>query len=474
MGEAPVKDTEVILPARAIGSVDEYVSVDGGTGLERARALGPDGTIAALVEAGLRGRGGAGFPTGLKWRSVRDAPGRHTYAVCNGAEGEPGTFKDRAILRANPYQVVEGLAIAAFAIEAREVFIALKASFERERDHVLRAVTEMEQAGWLGDLSVAIVAGPEEYLFGEEKALLEVIEGNEPLPRWLPPYIHGLFATAPQLGWLAHEPEAGHTRGHESNPTLVNNVETLANVTQILARGAEWFRALGTASAPGTVVCTVVGDVSRPGVVEVELGTPLRDVLATCGAPRAGRHIKAVLPGVTNTVLTDAQLDTPCSYDDFAAIGSGLGAAGFIVYDDTACMVEVAAALSRFLWVESCGQCPACKLGTGAITGALEDVAVGRGTEASIEVIHRRLRSVADGNRCFLPVEEQQLIGSLLRAFPEDFDAHLSGSCHSPRRIVVPKIADLDDEGVQYDERQMRKRPDWSYADPVEAKNAEH
>src|SRR4029079_11022526 len=127
-------------------------------------------------------------------------------------------------------------------------------------------------------LSVAIVAGPEEYLFGEEKALLEVIEGNEPLPRWLPPYIHGLFATAPQLGWSAHEPETGHTRGHESNPTLVNNVETLANVTHILARSADWFRSMGTQASPGTVVCTVVGDVGRPAVIEVELGTPLRDV----------------------------------------------------------------------------------------------------------------------------------------------------------------------------------------------------
>ena len=400
-----VRDALVILPSRAVGSYDDYVVSGGGSGLERARVLGPDRTIATLLDSGLRGRGGAGFPTGTKWRTVRDAPGRHTYAVCNGAEGEPGTFKDREILRRNPYQVVEGLAIAAFAIEAREVFIALKASYEREHELVLRAVTEMEQAGLLGELSVAIVAGPEEYLFGEEKALLEVIEGNEPLPRWLPPYMHGLFATTPQLGWSAHEPESGHAGRHESNPTLVNNVETLANVTHVLARGTEWFRSMGTAASPGTVVCTVVGDVTRPAVVEVELGTPLRDVLAACGAPRPGHRIRAVLPGVTNAVLIEGQLDTPCSYEDFADAGSGLGAAGFIVYDDTACMVEVAATLSRFLWVESCGQCPPCKLGTGAITAALDDIAAGAGTGASIELIHHWLLEVADGNRCFLPVE---------------------------------------------------------------------
>jgi NADH-quinone oxidoreductase subunit F len=277
-----------------------------------------------------------------------------------------------------------------------------------------------------------------------------------------------LFATAPQLGWSAHEPEAGHSGGHESNPTLVNNVETLANVTHVLARGVGWFRSMGTAASPGTIVCTVVGDVGRPAVVEVELGTPLRDVLAACRAPRPGRRIKAVFPGVTNALLTEAHLDTPCSYEDFASVGSGLGAAGFIIYDDTACMVEVAATLSRFLWVESCGQCPPCKLGTGAITEALDDIAAGRGTDASIELIQQWLPEVADANRCFLPVEEQQMLGSILRTFPQDFDNHLTGSCAAPRQVVVPKILDLDDNGARYDERQTRKRPDWTYDDADE------
>ncbi|HET9727865.1 MAG TPA: hypothetical protein VFR41_00515, partial [Acidimicrobiia bacterium] len=220
----------VVLPARPIASLEEWLAVGGGSALERASQLGPDGTIAELQRAGVRGRGGAGFPIATKWNTVRRAAGRHRYAVCNGAEGEPGTFKDRAILRANPYQVIEGLSIAALTLDAQEVFIALKATFSAERERVTAAVTEMERAGMLGDLSVGIVGGPEEYLFGEEKALLEVVEGNEPLPRWLPPYVHGLFATAPQLGWEAHEPEPGHTPGHESNPTAVNNVETLANV----------------------------------------------------------------------------------------------------------------------------------------------------------------------------------------------------------------------------------------------------
>jgi NADH-quinone oxidoreductase subunit F len=199
--------------------------------------------------------------------------------------------------------------------------------------------------------------------------------------------------------------------------------------------------------------------------VEVECGTPLREVLTMFGAPRPDRKIRAVLPGVTNAVVTDAQLDTPLSFEAFAAIGSGLGAAGFIVYDDTACMVDVAAVLSRFLYVESCGQCPPCKLGTGAITTALDDIAAGRGTDESLETIEHWLGAVADANRCFLPVEEQQLIGSILRSFPEDFEAHLQGECTRPHRAIVPKLVDIVDGRAVFDERQMHKRPDWTYED---------
>jgi NADH-quinone oxidoreductase subunit F len=453
----------IVLPDRPVASIDEWLAAGGGAGLARARELGPEATIAELQRSGLRGRGGAGFPIGTKWQTVRRAGGRHRYAVCNAAEGEPGTFKDRAILRANPYQVVEGLAIAALTLDAPEVFIALKASFTVERERVTAAVTEMEQAGLVGDLSVGIVGGPEEYLFGEEKALLEVIEGNDPLPRWLPPYVHGLFATAPQLGWQAHEPEAGHTRGHESNPTAVNNAETLANVPHVLANGVDWYRSIGTPETPGTVVCTIVGDSEREGVVEVAAGTPLREVLTMFGAPRPGRRVRAVFSGVTNAPLTETALDTPLAFEPFAAAGSGLGAGGFIIYDDTACMVDVASKMSRFLWVESCGQCPPCKLGTGAITSALDDIGAGRGSDESLETINHWLSVVADGNRCFLPVEEQQLIGSILRTFPADFDAHLQGTCTHEHRAVVPKLVDIVDGHAVIDEQQARKRPDWTY-----------
>jgi NADH-quinone oxidoreductase subunit F len=455
-----------LLPTDAVTSLDDYLASGGGTGLARAQALGPEATIGELQRAGLRGRGGAGFPVGRKWATVAGQSGTHHYVVCNAAEGEPGTFKDRALLRANPYQVVEGVIIAGFAVGAAEAFIALKASFTEEIDAVTRAVTEMQAAGICTDCTVTIVQGPEEYLFGEEKALLEVIEGGAPLPRLLPPYEHGLFATAPQAGWEAKEPEPGHRGREESNPTLVNNAETLANVPHILANGAEWFRSMGTEESPGTVVVTVVGDVVAPDVGEVELGTPLSAAIDAVGAgTRPGRRVKAVFSGVSNPVVTAEHLGTPLSYEGFRAIGSGLGAAGFIVYDDTACMVEVARQFSRFLYVESCGQCPACKTGSGEITRHLDAIEAGAGGTPDIESMRAWLAQVTDGNRCYLGAEEQAVIASILRAFPEEFVAHIEGHrCPLPRPIELPKVVDLRDGRATYDSRQYRKRPDWTYA----------
>jgi NADH:ubiquinone oxidoreductase subunit F (NADH-binding) len=229
---------EPFLLAGPLTTVDEYRALGGGRGLEQARAKGPAQTVKEVGLSGLRGRGGAGFPTGRKWSTVLHATGTHRYVVANGAEGEPATFKDRTLMRMNPYAIVEGVAIAALTMNAREAFIALKASFRRELERMTAAVEEMQAAGLAGDVPVTIVTGPDEYLFGEEKGLLEVIEGRDPLPRWFPPFEHGLFATAPQSGWEAHDPETGHSGVHQSNPTLVNNVETLANVQYVLANGA--------------------------------------------------------------------------------------------------------------------------------------------------------------------------------------------------------------------------------------------
>jgi NADH-quinone oxidoreductase subunit F len=224
---------------------------------------------------------------------------------------------------------------------------------------------------------------------------------------------------------------------------------------------------MGTPGSPGTIVATVVGDVVAPDVGEVELGTPLRAVIDAVGSgPLPGRTVKAMFSGVANPVVTAEHLDTPVSYEGFEAIGSGMGAAGFIVHDDTACMVDAAYRLSRFLSVESCGQCPPCKIGSGEITAHLERIETGAGTESDVTAIHGWLERVTDGNRCYLAVEERLLVSSVLRAFPEEFAEHLEHhACPRPGRQPIPKLLDLAGGSATYDERFWNKRPDWTYDD---------
>jgi len=459
----------VLLADPPVTDVTQYLEQGGGQGYSRAVALGPGGTIQEVILSGLRGRGGAGFSTGRKWQSVRQTARsvgetNRAFVVANGAEGEPATFKDRALMRANPFAVIEGVAIAAFAVGAERAFVAIKEKFVPETERLAQAIDELGAAGVVGDVPIQVVLGPDHYLYGEETGLLQVIEGDSPLPRNLPPYLHGLFASTPAEGWSA--PPAGVVTEHTaSNPTLVNNIETLSAVTQVLARGPEWHRSLGTERSPGVVVATVVGDVARPGVGEVELGTPLYEVIEQVGGGLApgSDSVKAVLSGVSNPVITGDQLDVPCSYEGMEAIGTGLGAAGFMVFDETTSMVEVAQLISRFLYVESCGQCPACKLGTGAITDHLDDLAAGRAEVDDLDVVAYRLSTVTDGNRCYLPVEERRVIASILQAFPEDVAAALSGEGLPARGLVLPKIVDMADGKVVYDESQSRKQPDWTY-----------
>jgi NADH:ubiquinone oxidoreductase subunit F (NADH-binding) len=455
-------EVNVLLPVVSITTIDDYLAAGGGEGLRAARALGPEATIEEITASGLRGRGGAGFPTGSKWASVRAAGGGTHYAVANGAEGEPATFKDRTLMRADPYRIVEGLAIAAFCVDAPAAYIGVKRSFEVEAANLRRAAVELGDAGLLGGLSISIVEGPDEYLFGEEKALLEVIEGRDPLPRVLPPWQHGLFATV-TMGWEAGTPAGA---GQASNPTLVNNVETLAAAAHILARGATWYRSYGTPGSAGTVIVTIVGDVRVPGVHEVEFGTSFAEVIAQCGGPQPNRTLKAAFSGVSNPVLPAIAFDIALSHEAFEARNNGLGAAGFVVYDDTADIVAVAAELTRFLAVESCGQCPPCKRGSMELTEILTRIVHGGGTDGDLAQIEALLGTVTDSNRCYLGTEVQRLVASVLREFPDEVAAHLEGRPPIERDVIVPKIVELDADGaVVYDERHRLKLPDWTYAD---------
>jgi NADH-quinone oxidoreductase subunit F len=446
---------------RDVPTVADWWEAGGGIGLDRAEALGPGGTLQELGLSGLRGRGGAGFPTARKWRAVlqaRAAAGER-FVVVNAGEGEPGTFKDRAILRANPYQVIEGAAIAAVTVGAEKAYLGLKQTFTAEIDRLERAIEEMEAEGLTAGVELEVVAGPDHYLVGEETALLQVIEGEEPLPRWAPPYLHGLFATGPTAGWSS-APKKDAQPLEDVNPTLVNNVETLASVPHILALGPEWYRSIGTEDSPGPVVCTVVGDVLRPAVVEVPMGTPLIELIEVhAGGLAPDRYVKAVLSGFSNAVLTGADLDAPVSYEGLLDAGSGLGAAGFIVYDDRTNLVEVARMASNFLYVESCGQCPPCKLGAGEITERLDRIARTGGDDGDVEAIGARLLTVTDAARCHLAAQEQELVSSILRRFPEDVVAALDGGGIPARGLDVPKLVELD----EIDPRQQHKRADWTY-----------
>jgi NADH-quinone oxidoreductase subunit F len=443
--------TRSILTSPPFASLDDYLAAGGSEGLTRALTLAPQAIIEEIKRSGLRGRGGAGFPTGQKWESVaRSDPGVTKYAVCNAAEGEPGTFKDRWLMRRNPYQVVEGLAIASFAVGAQNAYLALKKSFKPEVDAIRRAIDEMSRAGLLGAFQIDVHEGPDEYLFGEEKGLMEVLEGNLPMPRILPPFQEGLFATA-----------------GSPNPTLVNNVETLANVPPIMRFGADWFRGFGTEGSPGTMLFTISGDVSVPGVYELPLGAPLRTlVFDVAGGPPQSRAVKAIFPGASAGVLTAEHMDIPLDFDEMKNAGSGLGSAGFIVFDESACMVRALLDYSRFLWIESCAQCPACKQGTGDITSALDRIERGEGTDLDLATAVERTTTVTGGQRCALPSGEAALVSSCITAFEPEFRAHLGRECPRPRALPFAKFLDYDETHGRftYDEAYRRKGPDWMYA----------
>ncbi len=419
-----------LLPDTAVESLDRYLDLGGGKAIGKALATPSQRVIAEVKRSGLRGRGGAGFPTGVKWASAAHDPCPTKYLVCNAAEGEPGTFKDRYLMRNNPYQLLEGMAIAAYAVNAKKAYLGMKKSFQKEYAAVSRALNEMSERGLLMPTPFEIVLGPEDYLFGEEKALLEVIEGGDALPREaaFPPYIKGLFATPTDL-----------------NPAVVNNVETLSNVPNIILRGADWFRSAGTPDSPGTMVFTLSGDVQKPGVYELPMGTPLRQLIDQYGGGiRPGRSVKAIFPGISSSVIKPGALETPLEFGAMHSIGSGLGSGGLIVYDDTACMVRVAYRFSEFLFVESCAQCISCKTGTNQATNNLRKLMDGSGSDIELEYVLAGARMAPNGNRCYLPVEHSLLIPSIVTSYSAEFVRHYKRGCQGCRELAVPKIADFD------------------------------
>jgi NADH:ubiquinone oxidoreductase subunit F (NADH-binding) len=428
-----------LLEGPVAASYADYLEWAQGSASLRALELGPARVMDRLEAAGLRGRGGAGFPTARKWRTVASHACPTRYVVCNAAEGEPGTFKDRWLLRHNPFAVLEGMLVAAHTIGAKAIYVAIKSSFVHEEEALRRAIEELRRVGRVDDVPIRIVRGPDEYLFGEEKALLNVIEGEGPLPREAdePPYEVGLYA-----------------RPGSPNPALVNNVQTFAHVSTIVNH--DGFRDLGTEDTPGTILVTLSGYVRRPGVYEIEAGLPLRTLITRHGGGFAGdAQAELVLAGVSAPPIEARHFDVLLEFGALQALGSGLGSAGFIVIDPKVSRLWVARGIARFLYVESCNQCSACKAGLGLASDAIESMlSQGVADPALLERATIAAHGAPQGNRCYLPVQGAALIPRLLQG------AKLAGLPWS-----VPKMVDFDERTRRftYDESQERKRPDWTY-----------
>ena len=449
MSKDQAKELHRLIPDTAYRTYSEYASAQGEDVVTKARGLKSDEILKEVLDSGLRGRGGAGFLTGVKWSGLSHHSCKKRFVVCNGAEGEPGTFKDRFLLRKNPYATLEGMLIAAHVISADQLYIAMKGSFKKELSRVESAIEEMTSLGLFDQIKIKVIRGPEEYLFGEEKALLNVIEGGEPCPReaHYPPYEVGLF------GNLVNP-----------NPALVNNVETYARVSSIIRNGAKSFRTLVTEDTPGLLIFTVCGDVARPGVFEMEAGVTIKHLLNDiAGGAGAGRRLVAALSGVSSRVILAKDFDTTCEFGALKGIGSGLGSAGFIVFDDKTDMGRVTQAMARFLYVESCNQCAACKHGLRTASAGLDKMFSGSSSGArDLEQVLHGAKGAPQGNRCYLPIQGSRIIPSLIENFRTSFQK--TKKCFlSTSPYQIPKIRDFDEEKhlFIYDEAQMVKRPDW-------------
>ena len=385
-------------------SIDSYVQAGGYTALRRALELGPEGVIREVTDAKLLGRGGAAFPTGRKWDAVAKAPDRPHYMVCNADESEPGTFKDRVLMESDPFAVVEGMTIAALATDCEQGFLYVRTEYPLARERIENAIVQARVKGFLGadvagsgmafDIEVRRGAGA--YICGEETALFNSIEGKRGEPRNKPPFpvAVGLFG----------------------KPTLVNNVETLANVLEILKHGSGEFATVGTPESAGTRLFCVSGHVRAPGLYEVPMGTTLRELMQLAGGLLEGRTLRAVLlGGAAGSFVTPSQLDVPLSFEGTRAIGATLGSGAVIVFDDTADLEQVLLRIARFFRDESCGQCVPCRVGTVRQEEALKRILSERDQslrEMDIALLSDIARAMRDASICGLGQTAASAIGS--------------------------------------------------------------
>lgn len=409
-------------------SIDDFIAHDGYKGLRRALEMTPEEVCVEMKASGLRGRGGAGFMTGVKWDMTRKVVGDNKYIICNGDEGDPGAFMDRSVLEGDPHAVIEGMLIAAHAVGANRGMFYIRAEYPLAVERVEKALRHARAAGiigknvletgWAFDAEIRLGAGA--FVCGEETALIASCEGKRGTPRPRPPFpaVKGLWDL----------------------PTCINNVETLANVTRIMRKGAAWYAAMGTEKSKGTKVFAVTGKIANNGLIEVPMGITLREIVEDmCGGTGTDRTVKAIQTGGPSGGLIPAsKFDTPVSYESLIELGSMMGSGGMIVIDDSDSVVDLARFYLEFCVDESCGKCAPCRIGGKQLLTILERIADGHGSEKDIDLAKRVAQAMKKASLCGLGQTAPNPVLSSLRYFPEEFAERMQkpggepvgGGCH--------------------------------------------
>ncbi|MHC1742951.1 MAG: NADH-ubiquinone oxidoreductase-F iron-sulfur binding region domain-containing protein [Syntrophobacteraceae bacterium] len=411
-------------------NIHDYIAKGGYSGLFRAITLPPEDIIREVLESGLRGRGGAGFPTGLKWQYGRNGSSSGKTVICNADEGDPGAYMDRTLLESNPHQILEGLAICAVATGAEDAVIYVRAEYPLAVRMMSKAIQDAESLGIMGpsllgtpqSFRVRLFQGSGAFVCGEETALIQSLEGRRGMPQHRPPY-------PVQVGlW--------------GKPTVINNVKTLASIPPILHHGGKWYREIGSAISPGTAIFSVVGKVVHPGLVEIATGTTLRTlVFDICGGIPKQRSFKAVqIGGPSGGCLPEAFLDTPVDFDSLTKAGAMMGSGGMVVMDDESCMVNVARYFLEFTQKESCGKCTFCRIGTRHLLDTLDRITRGEGRDQDLDFLESLCADVRDGSLCGLGKTAPNPIITSLKYFRDEYEAHIHEK-RCPALMCRPLVA---------------------------------
>ena len=396
--------------------IDDYIAAGGYSALGKALAtMNPAEVVKTVVDSGLRGRGGGGFPTGIKWRICSAAPGDIKYIIANGDEGDPGAFMDRSLMEGDPHSIIEGMIIGAFAIGACQGFVYVREEYPIAIEHLSFAIQQAEEYGLLGknilnsgfDFTIKINKGAGAFVCGEETALMISIEGKSGTPRSRPPYpaFEGLWG----------------------KPTIINNVETLANIPKIILKGADWYSSIGTSTSKGTKIFSLVGKVRNTGLIEVEMGTTLREIIFDIGGGiRKGKRFKAVQTGgPSGGCIPISRIDMPVDYDSLKEVGAIMGSGGMIVMDETSCMVDVARYFINFLLFESCGKCVPCREGLKQMHQILTNICEGQGKKGDIEMLIQLADFMTTASLCALGGTAPNPVLSTIRYFRDEYDSHI-------------------------------------------------